>query len=148
MSTHTNAKSLITKAIVDPAGAWLRTVTAPADDVYDAAIASDRHGAPVRIIRGRQSMTADALFDELSAALQFPPHFGRNWDAVLDSLRDARDRHPSGLTLVVLDAAKLLSADAAQRAALDRVLEQAHRDAEDPRGKPPAKTFRVVMHET
>jgi RNAse (barnase) inhibitor barstar len=147
MSTHPNSKSLIAKAITDPVGPRGRTVTAPVGEVYDAALASDGHPAPVRIIRGRQSMTADALFDELSAALQFPPHFGRNWDAVLDSLRDARDRHPFGLTLVVLDAAKLLSGDPAQRAVFDRVLEQAHRDAEDSKGKPAAKPFRVVMHE-
>lgn len=32
--------------------------------------------------------TKEELFDKLTQAGEFPPYFGRNWDALLDCLRD------------------------------------------------------------
>ena len=56
---------------------------------------------------GHASRTRDGLFTEWAAALAFPDYFGRNWDALLDCLRDLVEERPH--TLVVTDAAELLA---------------------------------------
>lgn len=42
----------------------------------------------VRIIQGRHCETRQALFQEWSAALQFPYYFGHNWDAFDECITD------------------------------------------------------------
>jgi hypothetical protein len=63
------------------------------------------------------------LMDRLAAALGLPAHFGRNWDAVIDCLRDLPDRVPAGApanayVLFVLDGLALWRADPALAGAL------------------------------
>lgn len=45
-------------------------------------------GITVRGVRGRKMRTTQALFNEVSAALQFPYYFGENWDAFDDCICD------------------------------------------------------------
>lgn len=81
----------------------------------------------MRFVRGRKATTTHALFDEMSATLQFPPHFGENWDATLDCLRDAAwvSDKASSAVIVFQDAAKLLeSAPPADSKTLISVLNQ------------------------
>ncbi|WP_326561340.1 barstar family protein [Micromonospora sp. NBC_01796] len=59
------------------------------------------------VVSGAASRTRDGLFTEWAAALDFPPYFGRNWDALLDALRDLAEARP--YPLVVTDAAELLA---------------------------------------
>lgn len=42
----------------------------------------------VLVARGSRMRTKAALLDEVSAVLQFPLHFGGNWDALADCLGD------------------------------------------------------------
>lgn len=42
----------------------------------------------LRFLRGERMRTAEALFDEFAAALQFPYYFGRNWAALDECLAD------------------------------------------------------------
>ena len=63
----------------------------------------------VRSVRGPKARTGEALFDEFSAALQFPYYFGENWPAFNECLADldwlsAR----TGFVVVVYEAAQLL----------------------------------------
>jgi RNAse (barnase) inhibitor barstar len=53
----------------------------------------------------------EELFSALAASLSFPDWFGRNWDALLDCLREVGvgDQRPAAVTLVVEDAGALLS---------------------------------------
>jgi hypothetical protein len=44
--------------------------------------------AVVRMIRGKKSQTIDELFNEVSAALQFPYYFGENWAAFNECIYD------------------------------------------------------------
>ncbi|MET8980068.1 barstar family protein [Streptomyces sp. NPDC004539] len=46
-------------------------------------------GIPTRReVRGSRCGTLQGLFTEWAAALRFPDHFGHNWDAFADCLRD------------------------------------------------------------
>src|SRR3954468_14606746 len=67
-------------------------------------------GLTVRVVRGRKMRTVGQLFDELSAALQFPYYFGENWAAFDECLADM-DWLPMnvGIVVAVLDSADLLA---------------------------------------
>ncbi|QNP71202.1 barstar family protein [Streptomyces roseirectus] len=57
-----------------------------------------------REVSGTRSRTRQDLFTEWSAGLAFPAHFGRNWDAFTDCLRDIVP-----VAVIVRDAADLLA---------------------------------------
>lgn len=69
-------------------------------------------GLTVRRLRGSKMRTLDGLYDEVSAALQFPGYFGRNLDALNDCMADLSwlpsDR---GYLLVVERASEVLAED-------------------------------------
>ena len=116
---------------------YLQWIIAPASDAYDAVRALDPAG---RLVRGSRSLTKAALLDEMAAALQFPPHFGGNWDALNDALCDPHER---GWTVGILDAGKVLSKSGSDDlvkfvAVLNGVAEQMARVK---------KPFRVLLHE-
>jgi RNAse (barnase) inhibitor barstar len=76
-----------------PLPQWLTMATAQAPAVVD----------------GRACQTRAAFFEETARVLRFPVYFGRNWDALADSLRDAtRDRN---VALIVGHAEHLFSAE-------------------------------------
>ncbi|GAB2824442.1 hypothetical protein GCM10022221_23120 [Actinocorallia aurea] len=56
-----------------------------------------------RALDGRACRTRAALFTEAARALSLPAHFGRNWDALYDCLRDL-----SAPALAVTHAEELL----------------------------------------
>jgi RNAse (barnase) inhibitor barstar len=70
---------------------WLTVSTSPAPAVVD----------------GRACRTRAAFFEEVARVLRFPGHFGRNWDALADSLRDVT----GAVALIVDNADELLSAE-------------------------------------
>ncbi|GGK94294.1 hypothetical protein Sme01_57030 [Sphaerisporangium melleum] len=72
---------------------WLTVSTGPAPAVVD----------------GRACRTRAAFFEEVARALRLPGYFGRNWDALTDSLRDATRAGP--VALVVQHAEHLLDAE-------------------------------------
>jgi RNAse (barnase) inhibitor barstar len=87
---------------------WLTVSTGPAPAVVD----------------GRASRTRAAFFEEVARALRLPGYFGRNWDALTDSLRDT-----GAVTLIVEHAEELLSAEPpGQFTTLLAVLADAARD--------------------
>lgn len=92
---------------MDPAR-WLTVTSGPVPAVAD----------------GRSCRTRAAFFQEVARVLDLPSYFGRNWDALTDSLRDTG---PVGL--VVTHAEDLLAAEpAGQLAALLRVMSRAAAD--------------------
>ncbi|MEU7857999.1 barstar family protein [Nonomuraea sp. NPDC049141] len=58
------------------------------------------------LVDGRSCRTRAAFFEEVARALHLPDHFGRNWDALTDSLRDT-----GATTLIVAHAEELLNAE-------------------------------------
>ena len=73
-----------------PLPSWLTVSTGPATAVVD----------------GRACRTRAAFFEEVARALRLPDYFGRNWDALTDSLRDT-----GPVALVVEHAEDLLGAE-------------------------------------
>lgn len=69
-------------------------------------------GLTVRIARGRKMRSADRLFDEMAAVLQFPYYFGENWAAFDECFADM-DWLPmnAGIVVVILDPAEVLAAE-------------------------------------
>jgi hypothetical protein len=66
------------------------------------------HGLETRWLRASKMRTANALFDEFAAALQFPSYFGENWDALDECLNDLGWLEGDGAALFILDADQLL----------------------------------------
>ncbi|GAB4054544.1 barstar family protein [Catellatospora paridis] len=58
-----------------PLPRWLAVTAAPPPD-------------DTSVIDGRACRTRSGLFAEFARALRFPDHFGHNWDALADCLRD------------------------------------------------------------
>ncbi|MFF4122111.1 barstar family protein [Microbispora rosea] len=58
------------------------------------------------VVDGRACRTRAAFFEEVARALRLPAYFGRNWDALTDSLRDIGPVH-----LAVEHAEELLDAE-------------------------------------
>jgi hypothetical protein len=61
-----------------------------------------------RLLRGGRCRTVAVLYDEWSAALQFPLVFGENWDAFRDHLADLTWLRAGTVVLCLTDADKLL----------------------------------------
>ena len=80
------------------------------DVVLDALRTRDR--PLVRVVRGSRMRTRTALFDEVSAALQFPIHFGDNWDALADCLGDLGWLGGPALVVLAIAEADRVGADA------------------------------------
>ncbi|MFI6267266.1 barstar family protein [Micromonospora sp. NPDC051006] len=87
---------------------------------------------------GPATRTRSGFFATLATALALPEHFGHNWDALADVLRDRLATAP--LTLRVDDAGQLLADEpAGQYAQLLTVLGEVAADAPHP--------LRVVLRE-
>lgn len=103
----------------------------------------------VRFLRGLKARTKDGLLDECAAALQFPPYFGGNWDALLDCLRDLSWLRADAYVLCVLDAAQFLAdAPAEDLKALAGVLQEAMASWNHPPRSHRARPFHVVLQTT
>jgi RNAse (barnase) inhibitor barstar len=62
----------------------------------------------VRFVRGNKMRRLSDLYDEVSAALQFPDYFGENWDAFEDCLTDLEWLPAVGYALLVSRANEVL----------------------------------------
>ncbi|MGN6501584.1 MAG: barstar family protein [Pseudolysinimonas sp.] len=71
-------------------------------------IAERATGLESRTVRGKKMATTQSLFDEFSAALQFPLYFGENWDAFQECLSDPFPMWERGLHLTVTDPESVL----------------------------------------
>jgi RNAse (barnase) inhibitor barstar len=66
-------------------------------------------GLTVRTVRGHKMRSVDALFDEVSAALQFPSYFGENWPAFDECLSDMEWLSVSvGIVIVATEPGEVL----------------------------------------
>jgi RNAse (barnase) inhibitor barstar len=69
----------------------------------------------LRWLRGSRMRSLEGFHDELAAALQFPPYYGANFDALRDMLSDLEWLESEGFLFLVLEADQAL-ADASPEA--------------------------------
>ncbi len=119
---------------------------APAGELRDRLLAeAGKSGGSVRFVRGRKAATAAEFFNEISAALQFPDYFSENWDALNDCVHDLAWLPPGTLTIVFIDADRLLAAAPVEQfATLKDLIEKA--TATHGQSKRPARPLRVILH--
>ncbi|QNK01869.1 barstar family protein [Dyella telluris] len=70
------------------------------EDLEPLAEAAGMQGLRVCRVNLAEYTDHDALFDRLTQALQLPTDFGRNWDALADSMRDLSWLKASGYILL------------------------------------------------
>jgi hypothetical protein len=136
--------------LTSPRGPWLHALTADLSDAWDALRRLERAAAgrvAGRVIRGPKARTTPALFDETAAALQFPPYFGENWDALHDCLTDLEWLAADGYVLLFTDAPRLLeAAPPLESERLVLVLQGAAGSWNAPEGGRPPRPFHAVFH--
>lgn len=68
-------------------------------------------GLTVRVVRGRKMRDLPALFDEFSAALQFPGYFGENEDAFDECIAELDIPTTLGYVITITEPDELLMED-------------------------------------
>ena len=109
-----------------PTGLWLLRYTA--EDVEALA---------VRIVDATRCATSPELFDEWAAALEFPDHFGRNWDAFEECVADLEWLPRNACGVLVMHADSLLERETGRLPTLLAALRSAALEAE--------RTLRIVF---
>lgn len=71
-------------------------------------ISNRNQSTAIRFVRGAKLKTTQGLFDEFSAAMQFPYYFGENWNAFRDCLLDLEWLSSDAYGVVVSDSQRLL----------------------------------------
>ena len=106
-------------------------------------------GVVVRWLRGAKCRTVAALYDEWSAALQFPLTFGENWDALRDCLADLVWLRADAVVLCLTDAGKLLDqAPPEQFRTFADVLARVLADRNTPAAKDRARPLHLIVQAT
>ncbi len=102
----------ISRLIRHDDGTPLHTLAATPSDIADFAVklTDESHRKVVaRVVRGEKCRTAKALFDEFAAAWQFPPYFGKNWDALDECLADLSWLPAEAYVLFITEGSLLLA---------------------------------------
>ncbi len=76
------------------------------------AVRDQEPSSVIRFLRGKKMLSEGALFDEISAAFQFPHYFGENWDALDECLGDLSWLRGRSYLTIVTDAARVLANEA------------------------------------
>src|ERR1700761_2097058 len=99
----------------------------------------------VRVVRGNKMKSLDDLFDEFSAAFQFPSYFGENWDALDECLSDLEWlATTAGYILLVANASEVLGKEnPGQFCIFAKVLFRASKEWAESKG---SKQFIVFLH--
>jgi RNAse (barnase) inhibitor barstar len=135
-------------ALTLPGAPHQHALVASASEAFDALRALESEHLTVRFVRGRRCAMKADFFNELSAALQFPPYFGNNWDACSDCLNDLGwIDEKRGVVLVFLDAPHLLqAATSAESATFTKMIADSALEWTQTRNGKPGRVFHVVFH--
>jgi len=129
---------------------YLHLLDISKSEAYDYARALAQLSVATRVVRGSRMTSLSALFDEFSAALQFPGYFGENWPAFAECVRDLSWLPADGYGIMVVDSHLLLEDSDADFAILLKTLLRASAHWARPivEGEPwdrAAKPFHVVF---
>ena len=89
----------------------------------------EAQGLDVRVVPA--ALTKSAILDEFAAALALPGWFGRNWDALLDALRDLTNDDGRPIELVWDHVRALRDVDRHTFATVLEILEQVEEERDD-----------------
>ena len=93
--------------LVAPGPPWIRVLAAPESEVR-AALSLEVLGCNY-ILSGEKMRSKQGALVELKRLLAFPEHFGMNWDALDDCLRDMSWAPATAYVLLVTNAQQLLA---------------------------------------
>jgi RNAse (barnase) inhibitor barstar len=130
------------------AAPWFHLLVASPGDTCNWlwAIANDsKHRVATRLIRGRKAETKGQFLDEIAAALQFPPHFGENWDALHDCLADLSWIYADAIVLCIADADRLLAKAPGELETSIGILQSAAKEWNEPDKPKSPRAFHVVV---
>jgi hypothetical protein len=145
---------MINEQLVLPEPPYLIVVEAEVSKITDFGWSLDRQypcRAVVRFLRGKKMMQLASLFNEFTAALQFPYYFGENWNAFDECITDL-DWIPGDFYVLIITEAHLLLAEESkdQLQALTSILDEAGNEwglstkDSEPLGRS-AKAFHVIF---
>ena len=99
-----------------PQQPWLLRMVCPHSEVTDmlCSMQQQHSGSVLRFFRGKKMSTVQGMFDEFSAALQFPYYFGNNGNAFDECLTDLSWLPATSFALAILDSADLLAKEPTQ----------------------------------
>jgi RNAse (barnase) inhibitor barstar len=108
---------------------------------------SESPNVAVRYLRGFKCADKASFFNEASAALQFPPYFGENWDAFHDCLNDLDNIRSTTLLIVIIDAGSFLVSPKEAIGQFQAMITETALNWHKPpvKGKAP-RTLRVLYH--
>ena len=132
---------------------WLWRWVAEDDDAYTAlwGVRGTTAGKDLFIgsLRGWRMRERGGVFEQFAALLQFPRHFGGNWNAFSDCVGDLDWLRASGFLLVLLDAADVLrDGDPDEFGLLLTILEEKAQSLATETEFGPAVPFHVLLHAT
>ncbi len=130
---------------------WLHVVAKSVSDLTNSIWQAQSPSVAVRFVRGQRMRTTERVFDELSAALQFPFYFGYNWDALSECLADLSWMLADSFLVVVTDADLALCDEPSEFAVLAHLVEEIGREwsEESPTARPWApspRPFHWLLH--
>ena len=98
----------------EPILRWWRSGS---DELATATMSWAESGLVVRRVRGSRMRSLDGLFDEFSAAFQFPSYFGYNRDAFNECIRDLVEWLPTvaGFVIVLDEYDEVLDTEPLER---------------------------------
>jgi len=136
-----------------PGAGGIYLAEAQASPMYDYAWKIEREclGAAVRFVRGNKMRSVDSLFDEISAALQFPHYFGENWPAFAECLADLSWINSERYILIMMRAGEILADEPSDMGAFCRSLKLAMKEHADQfsrlhPGDSKTEAFQIILH--
>ncbi len=104
-----------------------------------------------RIFRGARIRSEQDLYDEFSAACQFPYYFGNNWDALSECITDLEWLPADAYVFALSDFDQVLKTLGEDMSILLRLLDDAAKEWSTPvkEGEEwdrPARAFHVILH--
>jgi hypothetical protein len=106
------------KEILLPNAPYLYVIGANKSDVTDYiwSLSQSNHLKIVaRFLRGKKMSTLEGVFNEVSAALQFPYYFGENWNAFEECIKDLSWLQGDAYIIVITDSMDLLSEESEEQ---------------------------------
>lgn len=105
-------------ALTKPQPPFLHATKEDAAALWDAL----RVHPTARLLRGSRMTTKTGLMAEFAAALQFPPTFGANWDALDEALSDLAWMSGKGAILCITESEQVLAKGSEEDQSIFRTL--------------------------